>query len=741
MITILQITGTREGYAGGVNNVVLGLSKELNKQGYNSKIIYGYGQDGYVKTLAKLIRKFDLLIAPCLLKRKITNLLKSEKVALVHFHGADAIYDGARIANWLKKRKIKTIATLHGLDREMRDVLWQEIRLQKRMFFKCFFQLMYFNLSARKEQYAYKKMDQLLAVSPGIKTQLNNYYSLFATVLPNASADYKKTKPSYTRKLLGIDPQEKVVLFVGVSSWVKGYQYFKQIINNKNSYLVVGIKLKGNLPKNVINLPYVSAEKIDQLFNLADVYVHTAVSESFGLVYLEAMKNKVPIVSFKTHGTDLLLRNSVNGLVVPDRDTASLSLAIEKVLTDNIFCRQIIANGTKTVNAYSFVKSASLLTGFYQQLLQQKNYLLIPHLVKNNNRTRTEEIARALVRRGEKVFLLYWGERKEKKYGISLTNLVYFFKEFLRIKRTGYYFGVKKIFLPRLVFPINMATVFNSWQINGFIKKNNITDVINAAFFYYKINNQKIEYVYDLVDDHVAYTNKNGRRGSVALAVKMAEYITGEMGKAKKVLFVSQILKNKYPQYAAKGTVLFNGAYFADNNLEQEALKEKYGLGKKYVFGLIGNHGEWSGLETIISIFKKHQLQLKNAILLIVGNVYSQKLVANLPPNIKYLGALPPEKIEEIYSLIDTGLQAAIDDEFRQKTIPLKVMEYTIAKKMVVALEARNLKQLDLPNLLIAKRNDADIVAKLVKCKSLKWQPQWDKKASAYNWDNLIKKI
>ncbi len=741
MINVLQITGTVEGRAGGINNILSGFLNNFDKQKFKTKVIYGYGLNGYLNGFPKLVRKFDLLISPLLLKRKITNILRTNSIDIIHVHGLDAICDVAILSKWLKKKNIKTIATLHGLNKAVLDELKKEIFNRKIQFFKYIGTLIYFYFSARREKKAYCKIDMLTVVSSGIQKKLNNYYGLYAALVPNAieKEKNKKKKTIYDRRYLGLKDEDKVILFIGVSPWLKGWQYFKKIISKKEKYIIVGCKVKEQ--KNIINIPYVNPDELMALLKIADCFVHTSITEAFGLVYLEAMSCKVPIVTFATDGSEELIENKKNGLVVPARDVNALRQAIDLILKDNNLRQEIIYNGLLKVEKYSFSKNVKLLENIYLKLLSQKKYLLIPHLVKENNRTRTEEIARALVRRGEDVSLLYWGQRNEKKYTISIANIFYLFKELLRRKKTEYYYGVKKIFLPRLIYPVYLATVFNSRQVNKFINNVKIEVVINAAFLYYKINNNAIEYIYDLVDDHVAYTGQNGRRGSQELATKMLKYIDGEMAKADKLLFVSPALKNKYSQYAKKSSVLLNGAYFAANNFSVQQLKEKYGLDKKYVFGLIGNHGEWSGLEEIINVFKKYAGQLKNTCLVIAGKVYNEDLVQKLPGNIKYLGALPAEKIPEIYFLIDAGIQSAVDDEFRNKTIPLKVMEYTAAKKMIVALAAQNLKQISLPNMLIAQREPEDILDKLLKVQKLKWQQTWLAKTEKYNWDNLIKDL
>jgi len=377
----------------------------------------------------------------------------------------------------------------------------------------------------------------------------------------------------------------------------------------------------------------------------------------------------------------------------------------------------------------------------YHKLIHRQNILCIPHIIKNKLNSRTELMAKALVQQGHKVYFLAWGERKETAYGFSLKNIFYALQELLRwpyLKRKN---GIQYVYLPRLVYPLALAEKFNSWLINKYIKKLKIEKVINAAFLYYKIKPGKFNYIYDLVDDHVTYTLNNKRKGAEKLAGLMHEFITGEMRKADKVIFVNKFLKNKFSIKNKKELVIPNGAFFEEYIISAQDQKKKYNLENKYIYGLIGNHGEWSGIKTIIDIFKKYKTKLGNSVLIIAGNVYDKKLIKNLPANIKYLGAIPKENINEIYSLIDCGIQAADNDEFRKMTSPLKVIEYTAAKKIVFALAAENLREFQLPNLIISERSEKGIFANLIKCQKTKWQEEWSTSLKKYDWLNLVKKI
>ncbi len=322
-----------------------------------------------------------------------------------------------------------------------------------------------------------------------------------------------------------------------------------------------------------------------------------------------------------------------------------------------------------------------------------------------------------------------------------MSNFKYFLQELFRLPQIKIEYGLKKVYLPRLVYPLGLATKFNSLILNWFIKKYHTHRVINAAFLYYKVNSKNCEYIYDFVDDHVLYTTHNQRPGAVRLARQMAKYIGKESRKAAKLLFVNQALYSKFRVPGKKCLIINNGAFFNEYKSANPQLRHKLGLGGKFIYGLIGNHGEWSGINTFLNIFKKYPHKLKHSLLLIVGPVYDPRLLDNLPNNIKYIGSVPPAQINDYYALCNVGIQGADDSKFREMTFPLKVIEYTAAKKIVLALAAKNLKEINLPNLIISGRDEKSIVKNLLRCRQLAWQEKWHKITATYDWQNLIKQI
>lgn len=95
-------------------------------------------------------------------------------------------------------------------------------------------------------------------------------------------------------------------------------------------------------------------EDKDNYFNKADVFVFPTYysNETFGLVNLEAMKHKVPIISTNEGGIPDVVKDKENGLITEKKNPASLADCIAKLLDDKKLRERMGEDGYKKFKAH-----------------------------------------------------------------------------------------------------------------------------------------------------------------------------------------------------------------------------------------------------------------------------------------------------------------------------------------------------------------------------------------------------
>ncbi|MEY3237747.1 MAG: hypothetical protein RI883_1848, partial [Bacteroidota bacterium] len=97
------------------------------------------------------------------------------------------------------------------------------------------------------------------------------------------------------------------------------------------------------------------------------IYVHSALYEPFGLVFLEAMAVGLPVVSLDGKGNRDLIQNDVNGYLIPQGDVNQFVDRIIE-LTENPSCFfRIQKNGFETAKKYDIVPYCDQLIEIYSK--------------------------------------------------------------------------------------------------------------------------------------------------------------------------------------------------------------------------------------------------------------------------------------------------------------------------------------------------------------------------------------
>jgi glycosyltransferase involved in cell wall biosynthesis len=125
----------------------------------------------------------------------------------------------------------------------------------------------------------------------------------------------------------GIQKNEKIVLFLGRITMQKGPEYFIQaakkvlaVMDNVKfvmagsgdmAYRAIEMAAEMGIGHKVLFTGFLRGDDVKRIYQLADLYVMTSVSEPFGIAPLEALDHDVPVIISKQSGVSEVLMHAL----------------------------------------------------------------------------------------------------------------------------------------------------------------------------------------------------------------------------------------------------------------------------------------------------------------------------------------------------------------------------------------------------------------------------------------------
>lgn len=94
-------------------------------------------------------------------------------------------------------------------------------------------------------------------------------------------------------------------------------------------------------------------------------------SEAFSLVLVEAMASGRPVIATDIGGNPQVVDDGVNGLLVPAKNPAAMAKAIEKILTEDEFARQLGRAGAQKSKSFSWEKRVGEYEDLFSELTKK----------------------------------------------------------------------------------------------------------------------------------------------------------------------------------------------------------------------------------------------------------------------------------------------------------------------------------------------------------------------------------
>ncbi|MEM0487666.1 MAG: glycosyltransferase family 4 protein [Candidatus Bathyarchaeia archaeon] len=181
--------------------------------------------------------------------------------------------------------------------------------------------------------------------------------------------------------------EEKIVLFVGRLVYEKGAQVLiraaPKILEKVNARIIIvgngymkeqllALAESMGVAHKVTFTGFLDEESLKKLQVCADVAVVPSLYEPFGIVALEAMAAKSPVVVSDTGGLSEIVEHDVTGVKIRPNDPESLAWGVTRILLDNGYADWIRENAYRKVKeAYNWSRIAQQTKEIYIKILEE----------------------------------------------------------------------------------------------------------------------------------------------------------------------------------------------------------------------------------------------------------------------------------------------------------------------------------------------------------------------------------
>jgi len=299
------------------------------------------------------------------LSSKLVDTIKLHKIDVLHVHYAiPHAYAGYMAKKMLEEEGIyiPMVTTLHGTDITL---------VGNHPFYKP------------AVTFSINQSDVVTSVSENLRQRTLEFFDIKKEieVVPNF-IDGKKYSTSFTdcQRSLMAEDDEKIVTHVSNFRKVKRIPDVIEIFYRIQQKLPAKLLMVGEGPERegaeqlckklgisdkVIFLG--NSNEVDRILCFSDLFLLPSKSESFGLAALEAMINKVPVISSNTGGIPEVNEHGVTGYLSDVGDVEDMAKNALKILSDEAVLEKFKQNAVVSAQRFDIEKVVPLYEALYEK--------------------------------------------------------------------------------------------------------------------------------------------------------------------------------------------------------------------------------------------------------------------------------------------------------------------------------------------------------------------------------------
>lgn len=368
---ILQLIGGGE--IGGAELHVLTLLQNIDSERFN--LLSGCLIDGSFAQLTEgmeistlrfpMKHALDLSPLPDLIKT-----VRQEQISLIHTHGSRANLLGRLAGKWLK---VPVVTTIHSSLKQ--DYLSPGAA----------------QLALILDRLTLPFTSGLITVSEALAHEVanrggENIRTIYNGIHPLPHFDefeYREDLRRNFRQKWGIPSDALVLGSIARLHPTKGLTYFIEAAGLlKDHFPKLHLLIVGDGPLyddldyqlRATELPFTLTGFLPNAYQILptmDLFVLPSVSEGMGLVLLEAMQARLPIIATQVGGIPEVIRNGMDGLLIPPMNSQALAATCKQIFKNPDLLNSLIDSGSKRWLEFSVFEMLRQTQNFYEEILHR----------------------------------------------------------------------------------------------------------------------------------------------------------------------------------------------------------------------------------------------------------------------------------------------------------------------------------------------------------------------------------
>ncbi|MCF8241110.1 MAG: glycosyltransferase [Melioribacteraceae bacterium] len=306
-----------------------------------------------------LLKQYWPYLYYILLKPLFRRILKNPQNFILHIHGGlPDDYGGVLLASYFK---LPTLLTIHGAS--------VYATLRKKSWFE-------------KTKKAIESVDYVVAVSSVIKRRIQKYTDRKDNIITiHNGINLQDTINNKINNSITIITVSALIERKGIGYAISAFSNVNKKFNNLKYVIIGDGPLRKELELQAIQqdcsgkikfFSFMPHDSVLKMISNSDIFLLTSWDEAFGVVYIEAMSLKIPVIATKNEGISDIIVDGENGFLANLKDVDDISNKLESLICDNKLRNQMGMNGYNSVKKLTWNKNATEYSKIYDHIFDIK---------------------------------------------------------------------------------------------------------------------------------------------------------------------------------------------------------------------------------------------------------------------------------------------------------------------------------------------------------------------------------